>query len=177
VDAARIFEQLRFQFGDAILETAEDKLPVARVAPARLRDVAARLKDTPGLDFDLLVGVTAVDYEDRFEMVYHLRSLKQGHTLVLKVSLGREDPVVPSLVPLWQGATLQEREVYDLFGIRFDGHPNLRRLFLWDAFPGHPLRKDFRYTTSIPYREKDEGGSMKDEASEQNTDRRLTTED
>jgi NADH-quinone oxidoreductase subunit C len=153
VNAAQIFDQLKLQFGDAILETAEEKLPVARVAAARLSEVVAYLKDSPGLDFDLFVSVTAVDYEDRFEVVYHLRSLKEGHTLVLKVPLDREDPVVPSLVPLWEGASLQEREVYDFFGIRFDGHPKLRRLFLWEEFPGYPLRKDFEYTTSISYSE------------------------
>lgn len=153
MNAAQIFDQLKLQFGDAILETAEEKLPVARVAAARLSEVVAYLKDSPGLDFDLFVSVTAVDYEDRFEVVYHLRSLKEGHTLVLKVPLDREDPVVPSLVPLWEGASLQEREVYDFFGIRFDGHPKLRRLFLWEEFPGYPLRKDFEYTTSISYSE------------------------
>jgi len=153
VDAARMFEQLRLQFGDAILETAEDKLPVVRVKAERLPEVAAYLKDSPGLDFDLLSSVTAVDYEDHFETVYHFRSLKAGHTLVLKVRVNRQEPVAPSLASLYQSANLQEREAYDFFGIRFEGHPNLERLFLWAEFPGYPLRKDFRYTTSIPYAE------------------------
>jgi len=153
VNAAQMFDQLEAHFGDAILETAEEKLPVVRVEAARLPDVAAYLKDSPGLDFDLFVSVTAVDYEDRFEVVYLLRSLKEGHTLVLKVQPDREDPVVPSLVSLWEGARLQEREVYDFFGICFADHPNLKRLFLWAEFPGYPLRKDFQYTASIPYSE------------------------
>mgnify|MGYP000007183412 CR=1 FL=1 len=151
--ATQIFQQLKLQFGDAILATAEDKWPVVYVKAERLPEVVAHLRDSPGLDFDLLSSVTAVDYEDRFETVYHLRSLKEGHNLVLKVRVSRDNPVVPSLTPLYQSANLQEREVYDFFGIRFEGHPKLKRLFLWEAFPGHPLRKDFRYTTSISYAE------------------------
>jgi NADH:ubiquinone oxidoreductase subunit C len=89
---------------------------------------------------------TAVDYieDDYFEVVYLLRSLRHNHELALKVrTASRDDPVVPSLVDLWQTAEFQEREIYDLFGIRFAGHPDLRRLFMWDEFRGHPLRKDF----------------------------------
>jgi NADH-quinone oxidoreductase subunit C len=107
--------------------------------------VARGLHDRPEADFKFLNSVTGVDYIDHFVVVYHLTSLGHNHSAVIKVRCGeaREDPVVPSAVPVWRGADLQEREVYDLMGIRFDGHPNLKRVMLWEGFPGHPHRKDF----------------------------------
>ena len=76
-------------------------------------------------------------------MVYHFSSLARNHLFQVKTPADHEHPRVPSITPLWVGANLQEREVYDLMGVVFEGHPDLTRLFLWDAFPGHPLRKDF----------------------------------
>lgn len=109
-----------------------------------LYQVAEFLKTTSGLDFDYLNNLTAVDYLDYFEVVYHLSSLKHNHSLVLKTRCyDREEPVVASVVGLWRAADLQEREVYDLMGITFEGHPNLKRLFLWEGFDGHPLRRDY----------------------------------
>jgi len=109
-----------------------------------LYQVAEFLKNTSGLDFDYLNNLTAVDYLDYFEVVYHLSSLKHNHSLVLKTRCcDREEPVVASVVGLWRAADLQEREVYDLMGITFEGHPNLKRLFLWEGFDGHPLRRDY----------------------------------
>ena len=109
-----------------------------------LSQVAKLLKETPDLDFDLLVNISGVDYLDYFEVVYHLVSLKHNHSMVLKtVCLDRDNPVVPSVVSLWRGADFLEREEYDLMGIRFEGHPNLRRIYLWDGFKGHPLRRDY----------------------------------
>jgi len=109
-----------------------------------LYQVAEFLKNTSGLDFDYLNNLTAVDYLDYFEIVYHLSSLKHNHSLVLKTRCyDREEPVVASVVGLWRAADLQEREVYDLMGITFEGHPNLKRLFLWEGFDGHPLRRDY----------------------------------
>jgi len=106
--------------------------------------VARFLKEEPGLEMDYLANLTAVDFLDHFQVVYHLTSVKHNHSLVLKVRLtGREDLRVPSVTPLWKGADLQEREVYDLLGIDFPGHPNLKRILLYEGFPGHPLRKDF----------------------------------
>jgi NADH-quinone oxidoreductase subunit C len=92
-----------------------------------------------------LSGVTAVDYIDHFELVYHLTSLPMNSRAVLKTKCGwgREEPIVPSVTPVWRGAELQEREIWDLMGIRLEGHPNLKRIMLWEGFPGHPLRKDF----------------------------------
>lgn len=114
------------------------------VSSDSLFQVAQFLKNTPEFDFDYLTNLTAVDYLDYFEVVYHLVSLRHNHSLVVKTRChDRDRPMVPSVVSLWQGADLQEREVYDLMGITFSGHPNLKRLFLWEGFPGHPLRRDY----------------------------------
>lgn len=133
--------RIRGRFPEAIIESTE--LTVV-VKSDFLFPVAEFLKATPGLDLDYLTNLTAADYLDHFEVVYHLASLPHNHSLVLKTRCyGREDPTVPSVTPLWRGAELQEREVYDLLGISFTGHPHLKRLFLWEGFAGHPLRKDY----------------------------------
>lgn len=120
-----------------------DKAAVV-VTSQSLYQVAEFLKNTPALDFDYLTNLTAVDYMDYFEVVYHLISLEHNHSLVLKTRCyDRDKPVVPSVVNLWRSADFQEREVYDLMGIIFDGHPNLKRLLLWEGFVGHPLRRDY----------------------------------
>jgi len=107
---------------------------------------AAWLRDEAG--FDYLSNVTGVDRGEGFEVVYHLYSTgRGGGPLVLKVCGSWEQPEVPSLVEVWPSAELQEREVYDLLGIRFAGHPDLRRILLWEGFPGHPLRKSFENKT------------------------------
>ena len=116
----------------------------ATVAPEQLVAVATYLRDDPELDLRYLISVCGVDRLDHFEIVYHLQSLSRNHYATLKTrALDHQDPQAPSLAPVWRGAELQEREVYDLMGIRFEGHPDLRRVFLWDGFPGHPLRKDW----------------------------------
>ncbi len=118
----------------------EIKLPSDRLVPA-----ATLLKDELGYDY--LSAVTGVDWTDRFEVLYHIYSYDYGRQpgrLVLRVSLPRTDsPSVASVTGVWPGAEFQEREVYDLMGIRFTGHPDLRRILLDDDFRGHPLRKDF----------------------------------
>ncbi|HKZ50485.1 MAG TPA: NADH-quinone oxidoreductase subunit C [Dehalococcoidia bacterium] len=114
------------------------------VAAEKLLEACRSLWGDEDLDLKYLVGVTAVDRLDHFEVVYHLQSLRHNHMVVVKTrALDHEAPEVPSVVPVWLGALLQEREVYDLMGIRFSGHPDLRRVFLWEGFPGYPLRKDF----------------------------------
>ena len=122
------------------------------VAPSAWLAVAAALRDRGEFTFDLLNSISAVDYIGYFEVVYHLTSLRQNRSAVVKVKCGegRKGPVVPSVVSVWRTADLQEREAYDLMGIRFEGHPNLKRIMLWEGFPGHPLRKDFvTYDQSI----------------------------
>jgi NADH-quinone oxidoreductase subunit C len=102
------------------------------------------LKNTPALDFNYLTDLTAVDYTDYFEVVYQLVSLKHNHSVVLKTRCyDRDKPAIPSVTRLWRSADFMEREVYDLMGIVFDGHPNLKRLLLWEGFVGHPLRRDY----------------------------------
>ncbi len=122
---------------------ASDKVVVI-VDSESLYKVAEYLKSTDGFEFDYLANLTAVDYMDYFEVVYNLTSLKNNHSLVVKTRCyERENPDVPSVVGLWRTADYQERETFDLFGITFKGHPNLKRLFLWEGFEGHPLRRDY----------------------------------
>jgi NADH-quinone oxidoreductase subunit C len=114
------------------------------VDAARLVEALRWLRDSGEFDAAQLSNCCGVDRHDRFEMVYHLQSLDLNHQLVVKALIAdHEQPAVPSAYPVYKGALLQEREVYDLMGIHFDGHPDLRRIFLWEGFPGHPLRKDF----------------------------------
>jgi NADH-quinone oxidoreductase subunit D/NADH-quinone oxidoreductase subunit C/D len=114
------------------------------VGAEKLIEVATALRDEMGYDF--LSSVTAVDYhpEDYFEVVYHFYKSTGGGALELSVQVPREDPVVPSLYHLYPGADFQEREAWDLMGIRFEGHPDLRRILMWEGFHGHPLRKDWQ---------------------------------
>ena len=114
------------------------------IKPDTVLDVCQFLKETVGLEFDLLSSISAVDYVEYFELVYHLTSTRLKHSAVVKTRLfGREQPGVHSVVSVWQGADLQEREIWDLMGIAFLEHPNLKRIMLWEGFPGHPLRKDY----------------------------------
>ena len=141
LSGSEIEAKLKEQFAEGIVEVSQDSLVVKGEF---LLAIASFLKTTPGLDFDYLSCITAVDYHDYFELVYHLVSLKHNHSLVLKTRCyQKNEPLVPSIVSLWRGANFQEREIYDLMGIRFDGHPNMKRIFLWDGFEGHPLRKDY----------------------------------
>jgi len=114
------------------------------INPEHLIDFASSLRDKIGYDY--LVSVTGVDYiaDGKMEVVYHVRKSTGGAPLVFKVQLPRENPVVASLVPVYPGAEFQEREAWDLLGIRFEGHPDLRRILMWEGFDGHPLRKDWR---------------------------------
>jgi len=137
-----IATRLEEQFPGSIVESSQNSLVVKSDS---LLEVATFFKTTPGLDFDYLTSITAVDYHDYFEVVYQLTSLKHNHSLAVKTRCySRDKPSVPSVVSLWRGADFQEREIYDLMGISFDGHPNLKRIFLWEGFQGHPLRKDYQ---------------------------------
>lgn len=134
-------QQIAEHVPDAIVEADEAAVVVQSQS---LFQVMRFVKETAELDFDYLVSITAVDYWDYLEVVYHLVSIGHNHSLVIKTRCDdRDNPEVPSVVGLWQGADFQEREVYDLLGIRFDGHPSLRRIFLWEGFQGYPLRRDY----------------------------------
>jgi NADH/F420H2 dehydrogenase subunit C len=139
--ARDIVQKLKERFPESLEEAGKDSV---LVKPEALLDVLSHLKDTGEFGLDYFNYVTAVDYYTYFEVVYQLTSLEHNHSLVVKTrTYDRENPTVPSVIGLWQGADFQEREVYDLIGIRFEGHPNLKRILLWEGFPGHPLRKDW----------------------------------
>ena len=139
--------------GEQMAAKIEENLPGSVVASNRdsleirsesLLPVATFLKTAAGFEFDYLASITGVDYSDSFELIYHLTSLEHNHSLVVKTRCyDRDEPSVASVVSLWQGADHQEREIYDLLGIRFEGHPRLKRIFLWEGFQGHPLRRDY----------------------------------
>jgi len=112
----------------------------------RIVEICRFLHDDPGLAFDHITDVTAVDYpndEERFEVVYHFYSIPKNQRIRLKSRVSEEDCTIDSVTGIWQGANFMERETYDLMGIRFNGHPDLRRILLTDDFEGHPLRKDY----------------------------------
>jgi NADH-quinone oxidoreductase subunit C len=114
------------------------------VEPAKIADVAGFMKSDSRLDFNFLNSISAVDYINHFEVVYHLTSMNKHHTGIVKTRLdGRDELTLPSVYHLWRGADFQEREIWDLMGISFSGHPNLKRIMLWEGFDGHPLRKDY----------------------------------
>ena len=121
------------------------------VQPRDVPRVAQALKASAELQLDYLSSLTAVDYPPdpaggtgRIDVIYHLYSMAKKHGPVeLKVALPRATPRVPSLTPLYRGAEFQEREAYDLFGVIFEGHPDLRRILMWEGFEGHPMRKDY----------------------------------
>ncbi len=129
------------QFPGSIIESKGNSLLVKSES---LFQLVSFLKTTPGIEFDYLTNITAIDYFDYFELVYQLISIKHTNSLLLKTRCyNRENPSVPSVVSLHKGADFQEREIFDLMGIRFEGHPNLKRIVLWEGFQGYPLRKDY----------------------------------
>lgn len=109
------------------------------------------LKSEEELDFDFLTNLTPVDYLEFMEVVYHLYSYSRQHKLCVKVRVTKEDPVMDSVTSLWSTADWHEREAYDLFGIVFKGHPNLKRIFCTEDFPGHPFRRDWELHNDEEY--------------------------
>ena len=119
------------------------------VPAAKLIDVMTFLRDDPACSFEQLCDLTCVDYlnfpkaRDRYGVIYSLLSLTHNHRLWIKCLVNDPSPSVPSVTSIWPGAEWMEREVFDMFGIAFDGHPDLRRILTWDGFEAHPLRKDY----------------------------------
>ena len=141
LSAKEIIGQLDTKFPGIIEEAGANAV---LVKAGSLLAVVEHLQTADGLKFDYYNFVTAVDYYSYFEVVCQLTSTKYNHSIVVKVRCyDRDNPTVPSLTGLYRGADFQEREVYDLMGINFEGHPNLKRIFLWEGFDGYPLRKDF----------------------------------
>ncbi len=164
---SEIIETLRSAFGDTLGAWRESPgenayqrrmgsyLEIAE--PAVLRDLAFFLRDEPKLSFDSLLLISSLDNGNgSLSVIYHLESTKHGHQLMLKVTLSSEVPSVPSVTSVWLHANWQEREAWDMMGIRFEGHPDHRRILLDDDYPGHPLRKDFKepdfyHGMKVPY--------------------------
>ena len=136
--------RLRQRHPDAVEGTGGSAL---WIKPESVFDVLSFLKEEPALQLNYLNAISAVDFVDHFEVVYQLTSFEHNHSAVIKARVyGREDPTIPSVVEVWPGADFQEREIWDLMGVRFSGHPNPKRIMLWEGFSGHPLRKDFQDT-------------------------------
>lgn len=148
-----LIEEIRAKLGQAVEDVSESfGDPVLTVRPGSLRPVLAALREKP-FDCAVLLDLTCVDFaagEGRFELVYHLYSLSRNIRLRLKTSLPAADPAADSITGLWKNADWLEREVFDMFGVRFDGHPYLRRLLTYEGFEGHPLRKSYPWRLAQP---------------------------
>lgn len=167
-----VVEKVQAKFGTGVLEThahlGDDTIVVA---PSVWKDVATFLRDDPALDFQLFVDLCAVDYPDRvprFEVVLHVYSVSKRHRIRVKTRVGDEEgdgAEVDSLVDVWAGANWFERETWDMMGVVFKGHPDLRRILMYPEFVGHPLRKDYPAQKTQPlvaYRTEDEAGVILD---------------
>jgi NADH-quinone oxidoreductase subunit C len=145
--------RMRWWTGEEVAAVAERLVPgsVAKsttvacfLKPEHVVQTMEALRTDPETDFVHLTNLCGVDYWTHFEVVYHIQSFDRNQICTIKVEVPDHDnPSTPSVVPVWHGAWMQENEAYDLLGIRFEGHPNLNRILLWEGFPGHPLRKDF----------------------------------
>ena len=139
-------EELKIRLGEIlpspVFEESAEWTTVV-IDPAAWAQVARGLRSAPGLEFDYLFCVTAIDWKTHFTMVYHLTSTVYRHTVVVKVKLDHDLPEIRTVSDIWRTAEFHEREAFDLFGVVFTGHPDLRRLFMTDEWKGWPLRKDY----------------------------------
>jgi len=147
-------QKLVAKFPEAVIPPIAEKFvrdpaPMVRVPASKLRDVCRFIKTDKEFSMDVPNFMTAVDFikDNIFELVYYFYSTHTQQGLVLKVHISRTEPVVDSITDLWNGMDFQEREVFDLMGITFTGHPYLKRIMLWEGYPGHPLRKDYVHVT------------------------------
>ena len=164
----RVLETLKEKFGDAIVEThSEFGDDTAVVRPEQWKAVCRFLRDEPSMAFDMFIDLCAVDYPDRaprFEVVLHLYSVGKKHRVRLKSRVGDAEgdgAEIDTVADIWIGANWFERETYDLMGISFKGHPDLRRILMYPEFEGHPLRKDYPANKTqplVPYRTEEEAG-------------------
>lgn len=140
-----LLQDIREYLGDALIEVYLDyKHPLLLIERDRLHDTCRFLKNTMHFIYlNEIIGTDRFTSEDRFEVIYHLISLRDRQRLFVKVRVDEELPVLPTVTDIWKGANWNEREVYDMFGIRFEGHPDLRRIFLPEDFKYYPLRKEF----------------------------------
>ncbi len=138
---SEIIEALKAKFTDAIDVSNDGFYDILTVKKEEVNPLCADLK---ARGFNYLANLTAVDYEDRFEIVYHIHSVPENRKIAVKTTADHENPQVSTVTDIWRTADWQEREVYDLLGIKFAGHPNLIRILLPYDYDEHPLRKDFK---------------------------------
>lgn len=153
-----IFEKLKEEFGDNIKELViqEKTDPYINIEPAKIFDVCLYLRDDETLLFDYLMCLSGVDAGDNLIVVYHLYSTIYKHIIVLKVTVPKENPLIPTVERVWRSADWHEREAYDMFGIIFEGHHNLIRILCPYDWEGYPLRKDYKtpeeyHGIKVPY--------------------------
>lgn len=159
--AEEIYNQLKEKFAEGILEFDGEALePTVKVDAKKLFEIASHLKNEAKLNFDSLMCLSGIDYgaENNLGVIYSLTSIKFKHKITIRVDLPRENPEIDSVESLWRTADWHEREAYDLFGIRFNNHPDLRRILCPDDWEGFPLRKDYivqeyYHGTRVPYQE------------------------
>lgn len=144
MEAKEIYQKLKDRFQDAVLDFNEEALqPFIVVAADKVDEIAEFLRDDDDLQFDYLNSVSGVDLGENLGVVYHMYSMSKEHKMVIKVEVPKEKPDVKTVSHIWRTADWHEREAYDLLGIRFVNHPDLRRILLPDDWEGHPLRKDY----------------------------------
>jgi NADH-quinone oxidoreductase subunit C len=144
MEAAQIYQRIKDRFGEHVLQISDHKPdPFIVIDPASIVEVGSFMRTDPELAMDCLSNESGVDYKDRIEVVYHLFSYSKRHGAVLKVKLPRENPTVATLENIWKSANWMEREIFDLLGVTFEGHSDLRRILMPEDWPGFPLRKDF----------------------------------
>lgn len=154
---AKLLERAREAAGQLTVETSDDRGEATIVVEREgALGFFRKLRSQPDLDFDILMDLTVVDYlgrQPRFEVVYHFYSLSRNHRLRVKIRVPENDARVHSLTEIWKSANWMEREAWDFFGLRFDGHPDLRRILMYEEFKGHPLRKDYPFDKRQPLTE------------------------
>jgi NADH-quinone oxidoreductase subunit C len=163
-----VLDRLRAKFGDAVLETHADfGDDTAVVRSDSWQEICRWLRSDPAMSFDMLVDLCGVDYPDRlprFEVVLHLYSIEKRHRVRLKARVGDAEGTgaeIDTISNVWSGANWFERETWDMMGVKFRGHPDLRRILMYPEFEGHPLRKDYpaqRTQPLVPYRTEEEAG-------------------
>jgi NADH-quinone oxidoreductase subunit C len=162
-----IFEKLSERFGDAVLEFDETGTqPLIRIAPGKAEEIGMFLRDDDALQFDALMNLSGVDFPEELEVVYHLYSMSLNHKVTVKARVSKENTDVASVAMVWRTADWHEREAYDMFGINFTGHPDLRRILLPEDWEGYPLRKDYvtpEYYNGMKVPFPEQAGDLEDE--------------
>jgi NADH-quinone oxidoreductase subunit C len=154
----QIFDKLKSQFGDAVIEYKADgnSDPFITIQSGILLDVCLYLRDNEELLFDYLSCLSGMDYKTTLGVVYNLYSFKYGHKVTLKVIVDKSNPTIPSIEKVWKSADWHEREAYDMMGVKFEGHPNLIRILCPYDWEGFPLQKDYKtpefyHGMKVPY--------------------------